>query len=576
MIRSITYAVLSITLLAGELAQAQLQNKISFGGAGRFQLDQGLLGGDLLDTDTTTARRELRGQALFDLGITIRPNENTEIKAITRVENDIDGFWGAGINFQLRELTARGVAGGVVRYAIGDIDAALTPYTLWNSAPEFRFGRTPAFEVFRDIVDYENFYADSAWRQQGLEAEWQLDFDRGIRAMTFHGLLSKNRQTDYFSLPDRLLAFGRIGVDVHPALQVQAQVISLFEVAESAQFNNAERAQRAGSVNLRTGATSGGLQWRLDAEGGLSSVRYANLAEAPDQNTEDFFVDAGASLYWPRQRLNWSLSYRDVGPDYRAPGAQSRRLDPGAEAFTFPFYTNRESQRPLTIADIVRDRSVYNRTLGPELTAFNPVWDNAEPYGRATPNRRGAETRLNWAGDSAGIVELSGRLSWLAEIRGEGTENKRQILTAGASGRLNLHRWVGWERQLRIDGGFRFQRTARDGEQGIDLIDLNSRQLEAGVQWEVYPRFDLLGGMLYLNAAGNEYTAVRDNFNRIAFYEAFNADLREIWYSAGVQYRFSESMVLSAQYMLLDHQTRLAPENAFTMRHVVVLYNMFF
>jgi len=573
--RNITYLTLLLGLFAGS-AHAQLSNKVSFGGAGRFLLDQGRIDGELLETDTTTARRELNGLALFDFGITIRPNEDTEIKAVTRVENAIDGFWGAGITFQLRELTARGVAGEVVRYAIGDIDAALTPYTLWNSSSEFRLMRNPAFEVFRDIVDYENYYADSTWRQQGLEAEWKLDFDRGIESLTFHGLVSKNRNTDYFTLPDRLLGFARVQAVINPALTLQVQGINLFEIAESAQFNEAERAHRAGSILASTGASSSSMNWRLDVETGLSSVRYANLDEAPEQPTEDFFVDGTARLQWPEQNLQASLSYRDVGPDYRAPGAQSRRLDPNASAAAFSFYTNRETQRPVSIADVVRDRTLYNRTIAPELSNFNPSWENAQPYGQATPNRRGVHAGLNWTGDSARRMEWRGEASFLTEIRGEGTEALRRFLTLEAAGVVHLARYARWEKALDLHAGLRNQQTTRSGTQGVDDVSLGSLQAEIGLQWEIYPRLDVLGGMLFLQSSGNEYVADRDDFNRIVFYDAYDADLRETWISGGLRYRFTDNMVLSAQYFYLDRLNNLDPTTAYTLQQAVVLYNLFF
>ncbi len=567
--------ILALALFAQPVF-GQVANKISFGGAGRFILDQGRIGGELLNEDTTTARRELNGLALFDLGITIRPNEVTEIKSVMRVENDIDGFWGAGIIFQLRELTAKGVAGKVVRYAIGDIDAVLTPYTLWNNASEFRMTKTPAFEIFREVLDYESYYADSTWRQQGLEAEWTLDFDRGIDAMTFHGLLSKNRQTDYFTLPDRLLAFGKVGVLVNEAFEFQVQAIDLFEVAQSAQFNIAERAQRAGSVLASTGAGYTSMNWRMDVEAGASSVRYANVEEAPTEPTEDFFVDGGIRVQWPEKSLQTRLSYRDVGPDYRAPGAQSRRLNPFAEPAAFSFYTNRESQRPVSIADAVRDRSLYYRTITPDLTDFNPSWENAMPYGIATPNRRGLTAELDWSGDSARRVNVRFDGSYLTEIRGEGTINKRSFLTAEASSVVHLARYAGWEKILDVNAAVRYQRTNRDGTEGIDLVSLSSSQIEAGLQWEVYEKLDLLAGVLFLKASGNEYIAERDDFNQIVFYDRYDADLQETWFSGGLQYRFKESIVLSAQYQYLDRQDNLSTSTNYNLGQAVLLYNMFF
>jgi len=69
------------------------RKKIDFFGSGRFTLNNSSLSGKLIDKDTTTARKQMVGGTLFDLGFHIRPSENTEIKAITRVQNEINGFW---------------------------------------------------------------------------------------------------------------------------------------------------------------------------------------------------------------------------------------------------------------------------------------------------------------------------------------------------------------------------------------------------------------------------------------------------------------------------------------------------
>lgn len=572
-----------VILMTGSTTALAQSNKVTFNGAGRMIVDNAKLGGTLLDTDTTSQRREMNGAALFDFGIDIRPNENTQIHSVMRVQNEIDGFWGAGIIFQLRELYAQGVIADALKYRVGDIDAALTPYTLWNSNSEFRFGEAAAFDVFRDIIDYENFYADSTWRQQGVEAEWGLDFSDGfIDRMTFRGLISKNRQTDFFTLPDRLFGLARVGIESHPTEDnpgywaLHGNFVNLFEVAEAAQFNTAERQQRSFSGDLRYRRPMGENIFGLDAEAGGSSVVFTDLNDAPDENLEDFFVDVALSLTLPESNLQFRLGISDVGADYRAPGAQSRRLAPNDQAQSFTYYTNRETLRPLNVADLIRDPSVYNRTVDDRLGAYSPVWDNVRPYGQATPNRRGVDLDVMYTGDSLGRFDATFSAAYLSEIVGEGTANLRSFLDLHIGGNVHLAPVISWERVLDLYAGIRYQSTSRDGTEGVDLIDLTSLQLEAGLNWEVYDNLDVLAGVIMLSASGNEFVADRDPFTVVDFYEKYEAEVSELFFTGGLRYRFSETISLSAQFQSVNSKNALIPENDYTTRHALLLYNMFF
>lgn len=574
--------ILMAMVCALALDPAAAQNKVQFGGAGRLILDNAGIDGTLLEddneftTDTTTARREMSGSALFDLGITIRPDDNTEILAITRVQNDIDGFWGAGIVFELRQLTAKGVIADAVRYGIGDIDVALTPYTFWNNASEFRIGQTPAFDVFRDINDYENFYADSAWRQQGLEAEWGLEFSRGIQALRFRGMISKNRQTDFFTLPDRLMALGQIGVHVNERLQFNLNATNLFDVSEAAQFNTQEVATRVLSLSGSTGGGTETLKWRVDAEGGASSVVFTDIPEAPMENIEDFFIDVRGTVELPKPNMNFQLGFVDVGADFRSPAAQSRRLDVDAQAAQFGFYTNRETQRPLNIRDMLRDPLVYERTIVSGLQDFVPAWDNVRPYGIATPNRRGFDLAANWQGDTAGRFEAGIQAALLTEIRGEGTEEKRQFIDLRLQAAWHLNNTIGWEKDLSFHLAGRYQSTSRTGTPGVSEVSLNSTIAEAGITWELIDQLDFMAGLMWYSAEGNEYLADRDAFNQVDFFNAYAVDASEWFGSAGLRYRFNASINLSLQMQQFSQADALSPETDYNIRNVLLLYNMFF
>ena len=55
----------------------------------------------------------------------INPNESTEILGMIRINNQFGGFYGAGVTFDVRQIHVKGVAGKVLRYQIGNIDATI-------------------------------------------------------------------------------------------------------------------------------------------------------------------------------------------------------------------------------------------------------------------------------------------------------------------------------------------------------------------------------------------------------------------------------------------------------------------
>ena len=123
-----TYLLLCLGLLP--LAIQAQKKKIDFFGSGRFTFNNSSLSGNLINKDTTTARKQMTGATLFDFGLHIRPSENTEIKVTTRVQNEMTGFWGGGIIFNLRELYLRGLMFNRIKYQVGDLNTRMTAYLI--------------------------------------------------------------------------------------------------------------------------------------------------------------------------------------------------------------------------------------------------------------------------------------------------------------------------------------------------------------------------------------------------------------------------------------------------------------
>ncbi|MFN5294660.1 MAG: hypothetical protein ACK5BL_03955, partial [Flavobacteriales bacterium] len=151
-IKHIALVVSSIVFGTAALAQ-QDTRKITFVGAARAQFYSDNYN-SYFEEDTVTASKLNSGNTLVDLGINMRPNPQMEIQGMVRVRNDYGGFWGAGVTFDVRQLYVKGVAGGIVRYQLGDINYKLTPYTLWNSNQEMISGVPFLLQQQTDVVNY--------------------------------------------------------------------------------------------------------------------------------------------------------------------------------------------------------------------------------------------------------------------------------------------------------------------------------------------------------------------------------------------------------------------------------------
>lgn len=571
--------LLVLALLSADISAQS--KKVSFVGAGRMQINSGKIGGSFLDQDTLTARRELSGYALFDLGFDIRPNDQTEILAVTRVTSDLDGFWGAGNTFLIRTLYARGLIKNAVRYQVGDINYSHTPYTLFSPYQEFGAIRSSALQIFNDIIDYENFYERNTWRQQGAQVEFGLTFPKGIEELNFHGMVAKNRQTDYFSTPDRLFTLLNLGVVQSKYARFRFNYAEMFEIEETAQFSESNGQQVVKTIDFE-GGPENALNLKLAGEIGMSNVYYRNIDGAP-ADTAAGFVDLSLKGNIEKLDLDFKLGYRSVASGFRSPGAQSRRIAQNPTPQSFTFLTNQEIRRPLQMADIITDFTVYDQQFSPALGGFLPQYDNVTPYGRATPNRQGVDLRVERSTDSSFVSKAYVEAAYLTEGRGQGTPELRNFMSLKAGSRFDFKELLDLENGLNLDLILSHQTTSRDGLSGISdkidgigSIDLTSTFAEAGITWEAAEQIDLLGGGLFLIANGNEFEAQRNEFNEIDFYNALDIDLEESMLYAGFRYRFSDNIQMTIQYHRINWTDNLRPELSYNVDQVLFLYNMFF
>ncbi|MGB0423004.1 MAG: hypothetical protein ACPGED_01720, partial [Flavobacteriales bacterium] len=270
------------------------KDKLSVYGSGRFVLqnnsrtgqlfEQTVLNTDTLAPDTVNTRREIGGVALFDLGFHFKPNSNTEVKVLTRVTGDLDGFWGAGIGFNFREMYVRGLFKNIIRYRVGDLDLKMTPFTLYNSDPDLRSHSLSSLNVYRDIIEYENFHTDNRWRQQGAQVELKLNVGKKDE-LDINGHITKNRHTDYFFVPDRVMAGGQAIFHKKGLGRFGYQINSFFELAKTAQFADGARATTVQSVTAEVSPLKNSNQV-FYGELGLSHQGYSEIDNAPESDSD--------------------------------------------------------------------------------------------------------------------------------------------------------------------------------------------------------------------------------------------------------------------------------------------------
>lgn len=504
--------------------------------------------------DTINAPRANYGHTLLDLGFSIFPNKNTEIISSFRIRNELGGFWGGGVSFNVRQLTLNGVAGNKVKYNLGDIDVKMTPYTLYNFQEEGIVNEAEIFSVRRQVVHYDMFYLpDNTWRMQGGQVAFGLKFNKLLQALEFKGFITRQRPTDGITIPERLFGGGTATWKQNDQLQFSYNSISLFDLTrtinDSIRYKNHVQTL---SAKYRS-KTKNHFQWGVDAEGGTSNVNYINYTNpaAPDLQN-DWFYDAAFVVDFKKPKITSKLGYKDVGADFFSPGAQTKRVDFTKFPGVFQQYTNNAIGRNINLTDIINHNAGYAYQLSDRLMAYNVAYDNINPYGIATPNRRGVYLNVEQK-DSLKFKRSFLQISQLSESRGMGTNIKKSFTSLAGGMDIGINDFFAWKRAIVLNFGVRHDMTNRGGEE-FEKIKLSSTLIDLGLSVRLVGKLDLLLGAKYFKAAGNEFMNARNAFNTVVDLTPISVDFTETTLAGGFRYKFSEKNQLLINYQL--HQIK--------------------
>jgi hypothetical protein len=533
-------------LFSVNIAFAQ-KEKFQVNGAGRAFLFSNELDIDQA-IDTTTAKKSNYGHTLLDLGFSIFPNSNTEVISVFRIRNELGGFWGGGTSFNVRQLSLKGVAGNIVKYELGDIDLKLTPYTLFNSIEEGVVNESDVFAVRRDIVYYDMFYnRDNTWRMQGAKIDFGLNFTKAIKTIDFRGFITRQRPTDGILVPERLYGGGAINIIQSKNLQLGFNSINLFDltktIQDSIKFSNSVHTT---TLNYKKDVTDN-LELGFKSEAGISYSNYKNYNDIfVPEKSDDWFYDAAITSNFKKQNITVNLGYKDVGADFISPGAQTKRINFSRSPGLFQQFTNDFVARPLSYIDFYNGNTDNAFRITDQLMAYNVAYANTNPYGEATPNRRGVYLDAVRE-DSTKFRRSFLNAAMLSESIGTGTINKKNFLVVRGGTDIYVNDFFKWKKDLKINLGMQYESTNRRGEE-FQAIALNSTFLEAGLAIEMVEDFRFLVGFKSWAAKGNEFVNIRDKFNTVIDFTPVDVDFVEYVYAAGLKYNFSKKNALTIQY----------------------------
>lgn len=569
-----THLLLATLLTVATNAEAQDEKKISFSGAARSQFYADDLHQDTSAVDSITTPKLNSGHVLVDLGMSIRPNKNTEVYAMVRLRNDYGGFWGSGVTFDLRQMYVKGVIGGIVKYQLGDFNYRMSRYTMWNYDQEVISTIPLVFQQQTDVINYDHFYnKDNSRRQQGASLGFVLEFSKFAKELQVNAVTTRIKTSDFSSIGDRLFSGVNLQLIQSRFVELGFNYANMYDVpGTSKNTMGFQNPVYTGTVLLKYGKKN--WEAAIDAEFGKSRTHFQNNAEAPDWTGK--FLDGTTSISQSKWGIQLSANTKYIGAGFRSPGAQTKRINYNGTPQAFTRFTNDQQLRNLTMLDLMRESSFYNLQIQPYLMDFAPRYDNITPFGDATPNRQGLTMKAKFA--KKGIpVSAEVAHSQLQETRGEGTLLPRKFTRTSVMVDAKIQEFFkGWKKQIHFSLSYRDDQTSREAQDLIKAVDLKTNCLSAGLEIEFLRSLDLLLGMQQLSYKGFDYTAVRNQYSQIYNFNEYKVDGAETLKAIGLRYRFSEKSFLSAQLNQFATNDALSTLPSYSIKQYMLLFQMKF
>lgn len=519
------------------------------------------------------------GYTMFDLGIYAEPDEVLRASVILRQRTEFGGFFDNGSSLQFRQMQLEGLIAKKVKYEIGDIYIDHTKYTLWNEASGNNEFESSLFSLRRDIAHYENFIIDNKWRMQGVNTSAKVNFEKGIESIDMRVYGGRTRPTNFSTIPDRYFYGGKVDVRQSKYFRIAGNVAGISDIVGTVEDTQVEYENMVYTTDFEFNIEKGEkLAFAVKGETGASTFSLSRFADTVSNSFSDFFYDLGAEAKYKPLNLTLGLSYRDVGFNFNSPMAQSRRMAaPGDLAITyFPTLNDDVTARPYTLYDgFAQENNMYNQSISTTLMNYYIQYDLVEPYGNATPNRKGFTVNAK-IGEAEKLFRANVELDVLTEGVSEGdtlTQAKRNFTKLQGGFVLNINQLIGFEKTIALTSGIRLENSTRDG---ATPINLSSSLIDAGLDVEVFKKLHLLTGVKMFKVKGTEAQTGRDELNQIVSFTAVDFDETQNVCALGLTYDFDKKAYFSLQSNWVNYNEANIENSQFDLNQLFMVYGLKF
>jgi hypothetical protein len=571
--KSLKYITLLVGLFCLHTLYGQQKKVIDFvGGARSIMSNNNINVKDSL-VDSTTVKRNTGGYALIDLGVNIRPNKQTEILGMFRIQNGYGGFWGSGVTFDVRQLWVKGIVANVLRYQLGDLNLKQSPYTLYNHQADRLAILPDIFNLQQQIINYEKFYTkNNTWRQQGANIDFGLSFKKYAKELNVNAYTTRLRATDFSSVPDRLMSGITTELVQSKNLKLAYHLFNVNDVKGTVLDSNLyTNTVHNGTIDAYKAIKNIPIQWHTDF--GTSKAVQSQKIDA--SLLTDYFINTYLSIKLARQKSTLSIGYLNVGPQFRSIGAQSKDINYNALPNYYNKYTNAQIQRPLLLMDVISNANIYNTSVSNNIMPKSEVYNNALPYGEATFNRVGFYAKANYTDTNKGI-QLNASQYNLSEIKGQGTLYLSKFNVTNCQAEIAINKLAKFNKVCKVQLGLQLQNTRRNSNEAIENIKLSTTVYQLGMQLEVFNKIDVLAGYVALNTLGNEFATERNEFTNPIFFTKEDINVKQNIAGLGLRCKFTDKIYLAGLFQNSQYTNGLNTKPNFNIQQFSIIYNMLF
>ncbi|MGB0431763.1 MAG: hypothetical protein ACPGLV_14915 [Bacteroidia bacterium] len=424
------------------------------------------------------------------------------------------------------------------------------------------------------MLHYDMFYnTDNTWRQQGVAADFALLFSDIIEELQFNGFATRQNPTDFGLTSERLFYGGNITMVQSKYFNAGVNYVSMADVTGTSADTTALR------MPVLTGLAAVNLDnenWKLKIASEFGNSRAFFTNDTAFGERADYFYDFGARFDLKQLGVYVDLNYKDVGPNFRSPGAQSLRVNYLGNPTFLSRYGKDQELRQIALIDFLRDASLYNYALSNNLQTYQPRFGNAQPYGAATPNRKGFTLKAGQK-DADERWEVEAQYQALTEVVGQGTDALRSFNTMRVDGEIHADAFLGsYAKTIDFEFSYWNENTSRTGNETYENVDFTNTSYAIGIEVETIDKLSLLWGIMSLESTGNELLSIRNNNGDVSDFVEYNDNISESINSLGIKYQFSEKSSLQFNWQTSQWIDKNDNNLDYNLNQFALMYNLKF